>query len=498
MRRHVQLWVALLYAAAGQQGDILDASPAAATDEPTSFSKGRMEHVETDLAELSIPSQPQADIETNPSLDPEAPGPQATAHEAEAPAPPINAAQQAEAPAEAPAAPVSVHEAETPAPPSINAPQQAEAPAPPIPAHEAEALAQAPAPPPINAPQQAQTPAEAPAAPVTAHEAETPAPPHINTPEQAEAPATPINAAQQAEAPAEAPRAPAPPPINAPPEVPSALLHGVSPLQMVDGDDGEVLGSDEAVRDRQAWYSLGQKFESKADLQKRLAMEDEVRMESLHWAEAWEHQQQSIHHDPWAYYEGDLSRQQHRQVLGLQSSLAIMCFSPLLAGGAGMKLGGGCRAAWLGEWGAEAGHSNPAIKDGANSSHLLPPLPWGQAFPFLEQTSVGDHLELARVGDDRFMVCFEISPTMLVSCRIGFVHGNSSISYGAALDDAPARLVSVSASGQGTEFAVCSQGLSLNSKASEVSCRWGQISAAQNSMQWAKEAAISFAWDTGR
>lgn len=152
----------------------------------------------------------------------------------------------------------------------------------------------------------------------------------------------------------------------------------------------------------------------------------------------------------------------------------------------------------MGEWGAEAGHSNPAIKDGANSSHLLPPLPWGQAFPFLEQTSVGDHLELARVGDDRFMVCFEISPTMLVSCRIGFVHGNSSISYGAALDDAPARLVSVSASGQGTEFAVCSQGLSLNSKASEVSCRWGQISAAQNSMQWAKEAAISFAWDTGR
>ncbi|CAJ1414167.1 unnamed protein product [Effrenium voratum] len=462
MRRHVQLWVALLYAAAGQQGDILDASPAAATDEPTSFSKGRMEHVETDLAELSIPSQPQADIETNPSLDPEAPGPQATAHEAEAPAPPINAAQQAEAPAEAPA-------------PSVAA-------------HEAEAPADAPAPPPINAPEP-EEPAEAPAPTVTAHEAEAPI----------EAPAPPpLNAPEQAEAPAEAPRAPAPPPINAPPEVPSALLHGVSPLQMVDGDDGEVLGSDEAVRDRQAWYSLGQKFESKADLQKRLAMEDEVRMESLHWAEAWEHQQQSIHHDPWAYYEGDLSRQQHRQVLGLQSSLAIMCFSPLLAGGAGMKLGGGCRAAWLGEWGAEAGHSNPAIKDGANSSHLLPPLPWGQAFPFLEQTSVGDHLELARVGDDRFMVCFEISPTMLVSCRIGFVHGNSSISYGAALDDAPARLVSVSASGQGTEFAVCSQGLSLNSKASEVSCRWGQISAAQNSMQWAKEAAISFAWDTGR
>ena len=167
-----------------------------------------------------------------------------------------------------------------------------------------------------------------------------------------------------------------------------------------------------------------------------------------------------------------------------------MCFSPLFARET-EATGGGCRAAWVRDW---------AVEDGTK---LLPPLPWGQSFPFLEQASVGNHLELARMGDDRFLVCFETAPTMQVSCRMGLVANETAgISYGAPLQDAQsesARLVSVS-SGQGSQFAVCSQSLSENFK---ISCRWGQMSpegvgAGAPEIQWAATTPLSFAFDDGR
>ena len=177
-----------------------------------------------------------------------------------------------------------------------------------------------------------------------------------------------------------------------------------------------------------------------------------------------------------------------------------MCFSPLFAR-ADAASGGGCRAAWLKEWKSDRPE---AVEDGSEStSKLLPPLPWGQSFPFLEQASVGNHLELARMGDDRFIVCFETTPTMQVSCRMGSVANDTAvISYGALLEYSPARLVSVSP-GQGSQFAVCSQ--SLSSENSRISCRWGQVlapvegvSIGATEIQWAAATPLSFAFDDRR
>lgn len=165
-----------------------------------------------------------------------------------------------------------------------------------------------------------------------------------------------------------------------------------------------------------------------------------------------------------------------------------MCFSPLFAWETSAS-GGGCRAAFVAEnWGVGSGDSQ---LDGKN---VLPPLPWGQSSPFLEQASVGNHLELARMGDDRFLVCFESSLSMQVFCRLGLVQNDSVITYAALLEDSRARLVSVSSSGKGSEFAVCSQSFS---ESNAISCRWGQVSGegVATELQWATRTPMSFAFD---
>ena len=43
-------------------------------------------------------------------------------------------------------------------------------------------------------------------------------------------------------------------------------------------------------------------------------------MEAQHFAEVLEHQKQSIHHDAWAYYEGDLMRLKHYKLVGSKLS----------------------------------------------------------------------------------------------------------------------------------------------------------------------------------
>lgn len=287
------------------------------------------------------------------------------------------------------------------------------------------------------------------------------------------------------------PPAPAPPPIQAP--APSPSIQAPAPplpvRELADKYANADAWQSYAFNDRQAWLSIGQTTESDAERQMRLAMADEVKMEAQHFAEVLEHQQQSIHHDAWAYYEGDLMRLKHRRLVGLRSSLIVMCFSPLFAWETSAS-GGGCRAALVAEdWGVGSGDSQ---LDGKN---VLPPLPWGQSSPFLEQASVGNHLELARMGDDRFLVCFESSLSMQVSCRLGLVANDSVITYGALLEDSRARLVSVSSSGNGSEFAVCSQSFS---ESNAISCRWGQVSGAEGvatELQWATRTPMSFAFD---
>ena len=159
---------------------------------------------------------------------------------------------------------------------------------------------------------------------------------------------------------------------------------------------------------------------------------------------------------------------------GLNGSTIIMCFSPFVNAS-----GGGCRAASVGEWAAE----------GREKASFLPPLPWGQSFPFLEQASVGDHLELARMGDDRFILCFE---TAQIVCRLGLVK-DESITFGEALLEDSPRLVSVSP-GRGTEFAVCTQSKSE----SQISCRWGQAkTASRDKIEWSTATPMIFAFDGG-
>ena len=102
------------------------------------------------------------------------------------------------------------------------------------------------------------------------------------------------------------PQPPAAPPPNPP-------IYAPSPPLPVDTVAGDSFG----FNDRDAWLSIGRRVESEAEKQLRLAMEDEVKMEARHHAEILEHQQQSIHHESWAYYEGDLMRMKHRKLLGL-------------------------------------------------------------------------------------------------------------------------------------------------------------------------------------
>lgn len=115
-----------------------------------------------------------------------------------------------------------------------------------------------------------------------------------------------------------APVLPPPQPPAAPPPAPPAPA---PPLPQ--SVDPEAEGY--AFNDRQAWLSIGKRTESELERRMRLAMEDEVKMEALHSAEVLEHQQQSIHHESWAYYEGDLMRMAHRKLLGLGLSMVSFC-----------------------------------------------------------------------------------------------------------------------------------------------------------------------------
>lgn len=103
---------------------------------------------------------------------------------------------------------------------------------------------------------------------------------------------------------------------------------------------------------------------------------------------------------------------------------------------------------------------------------------------------MGDHLELARMGDDRFIICFET--TAQIICRLGLVK-DESITFGEALLEDSPRLVSVSP-GRGTEFAVCTQ----SKPESQISCRWGQATtASRDKIEWSTATPMSFAFDGG-
>ena len=115
------------------------------------------------------------------------------------------------------------------------------------------------------------------------------------------------------------PPAPAPPPIQAP--APSPFIQAPAPppvRELADTYASADTWQSYAFNDRQAWLSIGQTTESDAERQMRLAMADEVKMEAQHFAEVLEHQKQSIHHDSWAYYEGDLMRLKHRRLVGMR------------------------------------------------------------------------------------------------------------------------------------------------------------------------------------
>lgn len=278
----------------------------------------------------------------------------------------------------------------------------------------------------------------------------------------------------------------------------SSDLGSVAP----EGEDEllEVAG----MSDREEWLSMGKKMESEAEKRQRLAVESEIKMEVAHAAEVLQREERAIHHDAFAYYEGDFMRMKVRKVLGLNSSTVVLCFAPLSGQ---TKQGGACRAGRL-SLDKTSSDSVRAVEDGRRADvkkseaelfdSLLPPLPWGEPLPFLEQTEVGEHLELARMGDNRFLICFEQGPASLVSCRLGTVLPGpdyARLSFSDSLDLSPGRLVAASAASRGRAFAVCSQEPSLNSKASDISCRWGAVDSQEGTLSWNKESPVSFAFD---
>lgn len=106
------------------------------------------------------------------------------------------------------------------------------------------------------------------------------------------------------------PEAPAAPPALPPAPAPPPMMPPAPPVAP------EVAAASDTFNDREAWLSMGRTVESEAERKVRLAMEDEVKMEVLHFAEVLEHQQQSIHHGTFAYYEGEFMRLEHFKLLG--------------------------------------------------------------------------------------------------------------------------------------------------------------------------------------
>ena len=119
------------------------------------------------------------------------------------------------------------------------------------------------------------------------------------------------------------PEAPAAPPALPPAPAPPPMMPPAPPVAP------EVTSASDSFNDREAWLSMGRTVESEAEKKVRLAMEDEVKMEVLHFAEVLEHQQQSIHHDTFAYYEGEFMRLKHYKLLG--QGLSCICCESIVA-----------------------------------------------------------------------------------------------------------------------------------------------------------------------
>eukprot|EP00438_Fugacium_kawagutii_P030367 Skav223250 [mRNA] locus=scaffold2231:548010:548714:- [translate_table: standard] len=150
-------------------------------------------------------------------------------------------------------------------------------------------------------------------------------------------PALPPSAPAPPAPPAPPPIPPAPPPIQAPAPIiaPAPPIRAPAfPLPLKSAKRLDMSPSDSeshGFNDREAWLLMGKRTESESERQIRLAVEDEVKMEAQHFAEVLEHQKQAIHHDAWAYFEGDLTRLKHHKLVGIGLSRGSPSIAALMA-----------------------------------------------------------------------------------------------------------------------------------------------------------------------
>lgn len=166
------------------------------------------------------------------------------------------------------------------------------------------------------------------------------------------------------------------------------------------------------------------------------------------------------------WWKGDLMNMTSRVLVALTTDCVVLCFS--------REDVGACKAAdshgWPSEW---------VSKDVGDLNHhegLLPPLSWGDEHVF--HLGASNRIELERLKDHQFVVCYERAISNSTACRLGVLkEGQGSCTYnllpfGEEVKSGVGRLVSVSVASAGSRFAVCQQG---NRTGTEVSCSWFEV-----------------------
>eukprot|EP00928_Gymnodinium_smaydae_P068526 TRINITY_DN51693_c0_g1_i1.p1 TRINITY_DN51693_c0_g1~~TRINITY_DN51693_c0_g1_i1.p1 ORF type:complete len:259 (+),score=61.61 TRINITY_DN51693_c0_g1_i1:59-835(+) len=210
-------------------------------------------------------------------------------------------------------------------------------------------------------------------------------------------------------------------------------------------------------------------------------------------------------------WEGELMRMRARKMLALTKDRIVMCFAhPEVSS---------CRTAEVPvvkpskaqtpEAKTQAVLQALTAADFATAEaagQLLPAVPWHEARVFEEPGA--DRLEVERLGDDRFVVCFERSSDRRIACGIGLLENGRLAPFAAPLALGHGRLVSISVSAAGRRFAVCAQ---LGQKKTEgnetvdtlegsvarsitsTSCKWAQNGGSGTAVKWTNDQISSVA-----
>jgi len=203
-----------------------------------------------------------------------------------------------------------------------------------------------------------------------------------------------------------------------------------------------------------------------------------------------------------SWWEGELTGMLSRRILALNDAKVVLCYTH--------KEGGCCRAAVLplppdGAAGAEQENAEESSDSPAStpeaetdaastSSGLLPAMPWGDTALFELPSGGTLRLEIERLDDSRFVVCYQRAADSVVACSVGLIDRKEGLRpFVAPLELGPGHLVSISIAAAGRRFSVCAQPLvQEGSVKGAASCRWAQVAGGSAvTPKWTKDKAIS-------